>query len=152
MSRIDYFILCETAIYDAQQRFTLVNTFNQLKTEGLPTLATKFTLAFSILLEEEDFASDSLGLSLKVTSPSGKVILKAEGTGNVASVDRNEPIKLLHNVFDLGTKIGFEEEGVHTATLSVSGKEISSRQFIVTVTANPADPTQTTEKEGEKDD
>lgn len=120
----NYFILCEKVIKNERGLISLINIFENINVEGLPTIHKDFTLALNLSIKKVKKEKEIV-IDIKIFNPEKKVIQKGSLPTKLVSGDSNTGV--IVNVPDLLLSMLGEYEVV----VSHQEKEIDKLVFSV---------------------
>jgi len=124
--KVNYFLLCEEFTYDDLDRVTISRIFNSVSAAGYPVKPTKFTLAFSVYLNDKDLEKKTSDLKIALEDDKGGIGLVAETTTPIEKSKRT-----IVTMLDLSNEISFPRKGSYKARLYVNDEEVDQLIFKV---------------------
>ncbi|MDH5533790.1 MAG: hypothetical protein OEX81_05195 [Candidatus Pacebacteria bacterium] len=123
----NYFILCEKAIKNERGLVSLINIFENINVEGIPTVHRDFTLAFNLSLKSVKKEKEVI-IDIKIFDPEksiiqkGKLPSKISGDSNIGIIV-NVPDLLLSKFGEYKVVISHEEKEIDKLLFSVKKNE-----------------------------
>jgi len=135
MSKLDYFLLCESVLVDKADRISLINLFEVLHVAALPGTYNKFVFTFRIIPDAKLLALKKATFTLTIDGPDGKQYFKAEGAADIASHAKKTGKSKIASSLDIS---GFPitQTGTHIAKLFLNGEKLGDRTFEVVLQDN----------------
>jgi len=124
----NFFLLCENAVLDKDNRVTIVNIYDIVNSIGIPIALSQFTLAanFKVSREEKETLPSKIDVLVSIFAPSGKKIFdfpKQERKIDVKKDTQN--IGILANI----QGINLPEFGIYNVKLLINGNELAQLSF-----------------------
>jgi hypothetical protein len=127
MSRVNYFLLCESFLKDNSGKVSLINLYDVINSLEFPTMATNFVIALSVNLDKEEIAKGSVKIKVDIEDKTRKKLyLSSSGAGKLASKSKNVVTQL-----DLSRKLVFKNPGKYCAKLYVNDDQLAEFEFSV---------------------
>jgi hypothetical protein len=124
----DYVLLCENLLVDDTGKVTIVNAFDTIYVDQVPTIQPALFFVAQVIVEQSEKKDEgTTNFVLKVVGPSKKEILS-----NTMEVKINSELPLQKNV--IGVQLGampLEEFGTYQFILSFDSKKIVQRDLTV---------------------
>jgi len=129
MSKLDYFLLCESVIRDADGKLTIVNIFDILNVADFPGVPSKFALVFGAFLDDSDLKGKEVTFDMQVLDKKGEVIVSSKGSGS--NTDNLKKHRHIVASIDLAGQVPLEGAGIYSMRLYINDQLISEKNFEV---------------------
>jgi len=124
----NFFLLCENAVLDKDNRVTIVNIYDIVNSVDIPTVLSQFTLAanFKVSREKKETLPSKIDVLVSIFAPSGKKIFDSPKQERKIDVKKDtQNIGILANI----QGINLSEFGIYNVKLLVNGNEIAQLSF-----------------------
>ncbi len=124
----NFFILCENAVLDKNNRVTIVNIYDIVNSVNIPAVLHQFTLAanFKVSREKRETLPSKVEVLVSVFAPSGKKIFDSPRQEREIDIKKDtQNIGILASI----QGITLPEFGIYTIKLLVASKEIAQLSF-----------------------
>lgn len=126
----NFFLLCENAIIDKENRATIVNLYDVINTQNLPAAVPQVTLVanFKLIKTKKEELKAKISVSVSIVSPSGKIIFNSPKQER--EIEKNKDIQILGLFINIQGVI-LSEFGIYSVKLSADNNEIAQLSFEV---------------------
>jgi hypothetical protein len=128
--RVNYLLICESTITDENKKLSIINIFNALEVDDLPTSPSKFNAVFEIEVDRKDIGDGKLALDLVITDNEGRAIMKVTGKARLV-VSSDLEVGVFNSSLPIDGNLIIKSKGEHRLALIMNGVELASRSFLV---------------------